>query len=166
MSQVHIQKFHATEAAPRTFVEELEAMTEAIRQRAFGLFQSRNSRDGSDLDDWLRAEREVVWAPEAELIEKDQEIKARVALPGFDPSEIDVSATPDELVVQAETAHKHDGKEGDVRFCEFSEKKLFRRIPLPVPIDVDKVSASLDKGVLQVIAPKAATREQKTIAAA
>ena len=166
MSQVHIQKFREAETAPRTFVEDLEAMNEAIRQRAFSLFQSRNSLAGSDLDDWLQAEREVAWAPPAELIEKDHEIKARLALPGFDPDEIDVSATPDALVVQAETCHKHDGKEGDVRFCEFSEKKLFRRIPLPVPIDVDKVSASLDKGVLQVTAPKATRREQKTTAAA
>ncbi len=103
MSNVHIQKFHAPETAPRTFLQELEAMNEAIRQRAFGLFQNRQGGHGSDLDDWLKAEREVAWAPEVELIEKDQEIKARVALPGFDSNDIDVSATPEALVVQAET---------------------------------------------------------------
>jgi HSP20 family molecular chaperone IbpA len=57
-------------------------------------------------------------------------------------------------VVQAETTHNHEGKDGDVRFCEFSEKKLFRRIDLPQAVDVDKVTASVDRGVLQVTAPK------------
>jgi HSP20 family molecular chaperone IbpA len=66
---------------------------------------------------------------------------------------------PDALVVQAGGTHTHEGKSGNVRFCEFSEKELFRRLDLPAPIDVDKVSASLDKGILQVTAPKATPKQ-------
>jgi HSP20 family molecular chaperone IbpA len=35
---------------------------------------------------------------------------------------------------------------------------MFRHIDLPSEIDVDKVNASLDKGILEVSAPKSAAR--------
>lgn len=38
--------------------------------------------------------------------------------------------------------------EGNVQFCEFDEKNLFRQFDLPAPIDVDKVTANVDKGIL------------------
>lgn len=164
MSKVAIQKYRDMEAVPRSLFEEMADLTEAIRQRAFSLFQSRKGENGSDLDDWLRAEREVT--PTSELVEGDDEIRARIALPGFDPAEIDVKAMPDALIVKAETTHTHRSDEGNLRFCEFSAKNIFRRIDMPAPIDVDKVTASLDKGILQVTAAKAAQPKAQTSSAA
>ena len=162
MSKVSIQKFHDLESVPRSLCDEMVALTEAIRQRAFSVFQSRNGENGSDLQDWLGAERELLWTPTSELVEQDDEIRLRVALPGFDPAEIDVTVTPGALVVKAENVkHTHHSDEPDVRFCEFSAKKVFRRIEMPAPIDLDKVSASLDKGMLQVTAAKAAQPKAK-----
>lgn len=164
MAQIAINKCRNLEMLPQRIVEDLREITESIRQRAFGLFQTRNGGNGSDLEDWLQAERDVVWAPASELVEDEQSFKARVALPGFDAKDIQVTAMPDALVVQADATHTHDGKSGDVRFCEFSEKKLFRRLELPVAVDVDKVTAAVDKGILQIIAPKA-TAKQLSVAA-
>ena len=39
-------------------------------------------------------------------------------------------------------------------YSEFGEKSLYRRFDLVVPIDVDRVTAKVDKGLLTVIAPK------------
>ena len=159
MAQIAINKCKTLETMPQRILGELREITESIRQRAFELFQARNGGNGSEVDDWLRAERDVVWAPASELIEDEKEFKARIALPGFDANEIQVSATPDALVVQADSSHTHDGKSGNIRFCEFSEKKLFRRLDLPAVVNVDKVTASVDKGILQVIAPKAIVKQ-------
>ena len=38
---------------------EPQNIEEQIRQRAFELYESRGREDGHDLDDWLRAEKEV-----------------------------------------------------------------------------------------------------------
>jgi HSP20 family protein len=116
------------------------------------------------VDNWLQAERDVVWSPASELVDDKKEFRARIALPGFDAKDIQVSAMPDALLIQADATHTHEGKSGNVRFCEFSEKNLFRRLPLPASIDVDKVTASLDKGILEVTAPKA-TPKQMTVGA-
>ena len=71
---------------------------------------------------------------------------------------------PDALVIEADAKHTHEAKDGNVCFCEFSEKQLFRRIDLPESVDVNKVTASLDKGILRVTAPKV-TVKQMTVAA-
>jgi len=163
MAQISINKSNELTAVPQRILEQMRDIAESIRRRAFRLFQSRNGGSGSDVDDWLQAEREVVWSPPAELIDEEKEFKARVALPGFDAKEIHVSAMPDAVVVQADSTHTHEGTNGNVRFCEFSGKQLYRRLDLPGPVDVDKVSASLDKGILEVIMPKLA---EKQIAAA
>ena len=159
MSQVAVQKCKDIETTPQTLLEKVEAIAESIREQAFNLFQSRNGVDGYDVDDWLKAEKELVWSPASELTDNEKEFTARIAVPGFDAKDIHVSAMPDALIIQAETTHSHDAKKGDVRFCEFSDKQLFRRLDLPVSVDVDKVKASVENGILQVTAPKAATKE-------
>jgi HSP20 family protein len=107
------------------------------------------------VDDWIQAEHELVWMPQSEFIENDREFRARLAVPGFDPTELDVTATPNELIVQAKHEHKHDESEGNVQYCEFGEKRLFRKLNMPAKIDQDRVTASLDKGILQIVAKKA-----------
>lgn len=159
MSSVEVKKCHDSGVLPETLWERMKATTDEVRQRAFSLFERRGRAIGQDLDDWLKAEREVLWSPASELVDDGKEFRARVALPGFDAKDIEVSALPDALVIQAEATHTHEGQSGDVCFCEFSGKKLFRRLALPASVDVDKVSASLDKGVLQVTAPKTTARQ-------
>ena len=75
-----------------------------------------------------------------------------------------VRATENIRAIQADATHTHKGKNGNVRFCEFSEKSLFRRLELSESVDVNRVTASLDQGILQVTAPKA-TLKQMTVGA-
>jgi len=89
----------------------------------------------------------------------------RVSAPGFDPEDVQVTALPDALIVKAASTHMHDKSEGDVRFCEFGQKTLFRRFELPAEIDPDGVTASLDKGMLDLTAPKARAEAALTQAA-
>jgi HSP20 family protein len=140
-------------------LEHVDAIADSIRQRAFDIFQHRDGGIGSDLDDWLQAEREQVSSPASELVDDEKEFRARIAVPGFDAKDIQVSAMPDALVIQADSTHTHEGRSDNVRFCEFSGNRLFRQLDLPASVDVDKVTASVDKGILQVTAPKAATNQ-------
>jgi HSP20 family molecular chaperone IbpA len=69
-------------------------------------------------------------------------------------------------VVKAGANHTGDKKEGKYHFSEFAERTLFRRIELPDPIDVDKVKANFDKGILMLTAEKAAKPKAKSITVA
>jgi HSP20 family protein len=155
MSHIAIAKIHHPEREEPSLLEEMKTWAERVRERAFAIFQRRGSGDGMDVDDWLRAERDLMLAAESELIEKDSQFQLRIAAPGFDEKDVRVTALPDALVVSAESTHRHEKNEGNVHFCEFGEKRLFRRFDLPETIDVDKVAAQLDKGILRVTAAKA-----------
>lgn len=130
---------------------EAEENLRQIRQRAFDYFQRRGQELGNDWDDWLRAEREVVWSPHAEMFESPLAIVLRVAVPGFNARSLKVTATPQSLLVQGTEIHEHGGLDSRLHFCEFGQR-LFRRFDLPARIDPRKVSATLDKGILEVFA--------------
>jgi|KBSMisStandDraft_5_1062788.scaffolds.fasta_scaffold17916_5 HSP20 family molecular chaperone IbpA len=134
---------------------EVEKTIEKIRQKAFNFFEQRGSLPGLEWDDWLLAEHAVLGPSSAELLENDKELKLRIAVPGVEPREVTVTATPESLIVQANATRTHSGTDGEIRFCEFGEDKWCRQFSLPSRIDVNAVSASLDKGMLRIVASKA-----------
>jgi HSP20 family molecular chaperone IbpA len=154
MSKVAIEKINEPKRGESSLLAEMDRMTQAIRQRAFDHFLGRGGLFGKDLDDWLRAERELIWTPGAEMIQNDDEVSVRVQAPGLDPENIKITATPQTILIQAQVNHTHQHTDGNVCFCDLTEKML-RRVDLPEPINVDKVTATLDKGILNVVAPKA-----------
>jgi HSP20 family molecular chaperone IbpA len=155
MANVAVEKVKESRPQSPVLVDKLEKMADRVRKRAYEIFQYRGT-DGQELENWLQAEHDLIFAPESEMVEKDGKFEIRVAAPGFQAAETNVTALPDAVIVSAESHHKHEEKDANVHFCEFGEKTLFRRLDLPVPIDVDKVTASLDKGMLRITAQKAA----------
>ncbi len=156
MPAVAIEKCIDGKGLPERLSKELDEITETVRRQAFTLFERRGGMIGSDLQNWFDAERETVWSPQSEVIEHDGEYRARIAVPGFQAKDLQVVATPDALIVEAQKTHNHENRDGAVRLCEFTDKKLFRRLGLPSQIDVEKTTASLENGLLEVNAPKAA----------
>jgi HSP20 family molecular chaperone IbpA len=167
MSNVAVEKARNSQDAPSLF-KRMKAIGDKIRERAYELFQRRGRGDGFALDDWLNAQRDVVLSPESELIEKDGKFRVRMAVPGFDAKDIQITALPGALIVSAEASHKQSKSKGDVYFCEFGEKQMFRSLDLPAPINPDKVTADLEQGILHITAEKTvdAANNVKVISAA
>jgi HSP20 family protein len=165
MSMVAVQKVKAPETAPSLF-QSMDKLFEDVRKRAFDLFQRRGALDGGDLEDWFQAERDLVRTPESELMETDKGFQMKMAIPAMEAKDIQISALPDAIIVQGETSHKEEKKEGKVHFSEFSERKLFRRFEMPTGIDVEQVKATLENGVLQITAAKTPAVKEKKMAVA
>jgi len=70
--------------------------------------------DGWDLDDWFRAERDLVWAPESELAETDKEFQMKIAVPALEAKDIKISALPDAIIVLGgdQPEGRKEGREG------------------------------------------------------
>lgn len=163
MSNVNVQRVSSTEEKKLPIFDELKEVTDRIRVRAFNLFANRGFGAGGDMDDWLTAEREICW-PAAELSEEDDEFEVKVALAGFEARDITVTATPDELIIKASCEDKREGKDEDhgnrIRWTEFRGNEVYRQIPLPAPVDVARIEAKFEKGMLEIEAPKL-KREKK-----
>jgi HSP20 family molecular chaperone IbpA len=57
------------------------APTNAIAQRTFGLFQQRGGADGRDLEDWFRAESELLKPVPIEISESNDTYTIRAEVP-------------------------------------------------------------------------------------
>lgn len=168
MSQVAIEKVDEKKTGTASVFEEIKALSERICDRAFEIFEGRGTGDGFEKQDWFSAERDLLCASDSDLVEQGGNFEVRMNAPGFEPGEVQVTALPDALIVRASSTHTHEKNEGKVRFCEFGRKTLFRRFDLPEPINLDKVTADLSKGVLHLTAAKArqeAASNVKSIAA-
>jgi HSP20 family molecular chaperone IbpA len=106
MANIAVEKVKEGGPESPSLVQKLEAMAERIRRRAYEIFESRGA-DGSAIDDWLQAERDLTFAPQSELIEKDSKFEIRIAAPGFQATETSVTALPEAVIVSAESAHEH-----------------------------------------------------------
>ena len=135
--------------------DELVEMERRLSKRAFELFENQGWMLGHDLDDWLKAERELLWRPCVELTETDAAVRVSCALAGLTAKDVEVLAEPNRLTVRADTKHGHRKEEGDVRFCEFHKGSLYRSIVLPCPVVPEKAKAEMKEGILTVTLPKA-----------
>ena len=155
MAKVAVQK-HAGETQPAlALFDDLRKQFEEIQTRAFDLFRQRGSGDGMDLDDWFRAERERFDIPSGELTEDEKAVHVRAAVPGLKAGDLEVDATPFELVVRGETTRRRESKKGEPRFTELSEHRILRRFALPAEINVEEAEARVEDGMLTVDLPKA-----------
>ena len=77
MSQVAIQKVNDTAKTSLPIFEEVARRFDAVRQRAFDLFENRGGELGHDQEDWLKAERELFCWPAAELAERDGKYESK-----------------------------------------------------------------------------------------
>jgi HSP20 family protein len=144
-----------TESIP----DELNGLRNRITQRAFEIFEANGHALGRDLEDWLAAERELIWKPPIELEEKNGEFRLEIAAPGLDTRDIDIQVSPNQILVKAQSRHEHSEEKGPVHICEFASGSLFRSIELPKTIDTDKVKAEFKNGMLTLTA--AVAREEK-----
>jgi HSP20 family molecular chaperone IbpA len=140
MSNVSVQKVKGEEKGVLPIFAEINKRLDEVRRRAYELFRQRNSGVGLEVEDWLAAEREIFGWATSELSEKDNAYQLEITVAGFDPKEVNVTATPGEIVVHAEN----------------STRELYRRFELARPLAFDNVTARLEKGILHITAPQAA----------
>jgi HSP20 family molecular chaperone IbpA len=168
MANIPVHKVENKKVETAPTLKALQDTVEMVRQRAFELFEHRGFGPGNELADWVQAEHDLFWVPPAELAETDNEVEITVAVPGFDPQEVHVTAQPGEIVIRGDHEKRTEKKEKGVLYSEFDGKALYRRFQIAQPIEVGHVTANVENGLLTVKAPKKApqsTAEKKTAAA-
>jgi len=143
----------------------LAELRDAIRRRAFELFQKRGGELGKDLDDWLQAERDLFYTPHAAVNENEASYRMLISTPGFDASDIEVIATPRELLVEAKKERRLEPKRDSLRAGALESRTLFRRFDLTAPIETDHATARIDEGSLTIEAPKKLASQASCVAA-
>jgi HSP20 family protein len=101
--------------------------------------------------------------PSLNITERENNLCVKAELPGVDPKEIDISATPDSITLRGERTVPPVSEEVNYHQRE-REFGTFRRvINVPIKINTDKINASYKNGILTVILPKAEEVKPKQI---
>ncbi len=104
-------------------------------------------------------------APAINVFETEKEYKVELAAPGMTKEDFNVHIDEENnLVISMEkkTENKEEGKkEGRYLRREFSYSKFQQTMILPDDVDKDKISASVENGVLNVNLPKYTEQEKE-----
>ncbi|MBI2886745.1 MAG: Hsp20/alpha crystallin family protein [Chloroflexi bacterium] len=108
------------------------------------------------------ARRAALWAPRVDMYEEGNELVVKAELPGVQKSDISVTVEDNDLVLRGERKAEQEVKEEHYYRLERSYGGFYRRLPMPAAVDVEKIKATLQDGVLEVrVAKPAATPPPK-----
>jgi HSP20 family protein len=131
---------------------QFSALYDLIARRAFELFETRGGSPGHDMEDWLRAESELLHPVPVNVTESDDEYIVRAEVPGFCSKDIEISVEPHQLVIFGE--REMTANEQTIR-SEWCADRILRTLDLPSDVDTSRISTALKDGILTVDLPKA-----------
>ncbi|MFZ0735808.1 MAG: Hsp20 family protein [Candidatus Acidiferrales bacterium] len=137
-------------------LEQFDSVYDSIAQRAFDLFEGNGRWLGHDLDDWFRAEAEVLHPVHLETRESDGSFTVEAEVPGFTAKDLEINVEPRCLKIAGKRETKEEEKKGKAIRSEWCADQILRAVDLPADVDTAKASASLKDGILTIDLPKAA----------
>jgi HSP20 family protein len=101
--------------------------------------------------------------PSVDVIDRDDEVVVRAAVPGYRKDDIEISVSNSTLTIKGETKKEEKEEKGDYYRCEISQGSFSRMIALPAEVDESKAKASMTDGMLELTLPKLEKSKRHTI---
>lgn len=144
--------------------EQFAAISRETAEKAFDFFRSRGGGFGHELDDWFKAESEVLRFIPVEIKEQNGTLKISADVAGFKPDEIEISVKDDTLILSGKADAREEKKDENVFYSDFRSNRFFRQMPLPEAVKVEDAKAEIKDGMLNILLPKLGKHEPKKIA--
>ena len=136
------------------FSQRMQQVYDSLARRACELFESRGCQHGHDLEDWFRAESELLNPTPVEISDADDQVIVRAVVPGLSDKDIEVRVAPHRLIITGRREQIRD-QEKRKTHSETSSYEVVRMLDLSQEIDPDEVTATVQNGTLEVLLPKA-----------
>ena len=151
----------------------MTAMTAMTPMTSWDLFEDLRAAQ----DEMLRATRgrgwrpgqqydsagTAVWAPAVDISERKDAYLVAAELPGVNAGDVEITFEDGLLTIQGERRFAHDSAEEKMHRTERYYGAFRRSITLPSHVEADKIEASVQDGVLQILVPKAPDVQAKRI---
>jgi HSP20 family protein len=100
--------------------------------------------------------------PKVDIIDHDNELEVKAALPGVKKEDLDVSINDQTITIHT-TTKEEKKEEGKYFRREISRGEYQRTLSLPDYVDADHAKASFKDGILKVTIPKSDKGKRKSI---
>jgi len=135
----------------------------SIARRAFEIFDNNGRWLGNDVENWLRAESELLQPVRLEVSESDDNLTVRAEVPGFNAKELEINVESRTLTITGKHETQEENKKGKTIYSERRAQEILRVVDLPTEVDSSKVNATLKDGILNIELPKAAHAKRARI---
>jgi HSP20 family protein len=123
--------------------------------RLFGtVFDAPNPSNGNTLRRWM---------PPMDLVETDDHFVLRADLPGLAEGDVSIEVEDNVLTVSGERKAEHETTKEGYHRVERAFGSFSRALTLPEGVDAESVTASFDRGVLEIRIPKPEQRKPRKI---
>lgn len=134
-------------------LDQMNRMTREISLRAYEFFDHRGRTHGFDLDDWLRAESELLHPVPVEVVEMADKIKVRAEVPGFIADDLRLCVEPRRVIVAGMNGSNGGYETGAAVYSDRKPKQICRVIDLPAEVQTARAEFDLKDGVLELALP-------------
>jgi HSP20 family protein len=101
--------------------------------------------------------------PSIDLVDRENDVVARVEVPGFARKDLEVSVSGNLLTVKGHIEREEKDEKEQYFRSEITTGSFSRSVLLPLNVDAGKVSASLKDGILEVSMPKTEASRRRNI---
>ena len=152
-------------SAPANLQAKVQKLQLDIADRAHELFEARGQEHGHDLEDWLRAESELLCSFSVAMSQSSDDVKLRANVAGFDQSEIEVSVEPGRVVILGKKTQRTKGTESGTTEQTGSHPDQFLQvIDLATEVAPERAIVELSVGELTCELPLAFKNKTETLA--
>jgi HSP20 family protein len=105
----------------------------------------------------------TVRTPLVDLEDQGKNFLLKAEMPGFKKEDIKIDVREDQVSVSAEVGWKYDKKQEEYICKERECRSFYRSIQLPEEVDVEKVTAELSDGLLEINLPKQKPKKTRKV---
>lgn len=127
-----------------------------VRYEPWNLLERYGNDIGRQLfdDEEGSASSIATWTPAVDIKEEGDRFVLHADVPGVDPKDIDVTMEDGVLTVRGERSSESKEEKDGYKRVERVSGSFYRRFVLPDTTDEENISASYEKGVLELVIPK------------
>ncbi|MDR0365094.1 MAG: Hsp20/alpha crystallin family protein [Bacteroidales bacterium] len=106
-------------------------------------------------NEWMQTRKSVI--PAVNIIENDNEFKVELAVPGLTKKDFIVKIDEDnnlQVSMEKKEENKEGNESGKYLRREFSHTQFKQTMILPENVDIDKIEAKVESGILEISIPK------------
>jgi HSP20 family protein len=137
--------------------QDMRESFDSIARRAYEIFEANGRQLGRDLEDWFRAEQELLHPVNVEIRESDDMLTLKAEVPGFEAKDLEINVAPGRFTLAGKREWTKEEEKGKVLYSERRWNRLFRCLDLPSEVIPEKVTATLKDGILELKMPKSTT---------